>query len=100
MSNVMWIVLGMMLVTYIPRLVPFLLISGRVLPKKVTQFLEYVPYAALGALIIPGAISAIPDAPFAAAAGLVFAAVYSYLKGGMIVSVVGGILATYFILML
>lgn len=99
MSNVMWIILGMMVVTFIPRLVPFILISDKGLPKKVTQFLEYVPYAALGALIIPGAISAIPDAPIAAAAGLIFAAVYSYIKGGMIVSVVGGILVTYLVLM-
>lgn len=99
MSNVMWIVIGMMAVTFIPRLLPFVLISDQGLPKKVTQFLEYVPYAALGALIIPGAISAIPDAPIAAAAGLVFAAVYSYKKGGMIVSVVGGIVITYVVLL-
>lgn len=100
MSDVMWIVFGMMVVTFIPRLIPFILISGKELPRKVTQFLEYVPYAALGALIIPGAISAIPDAPIAAAAGLIFAAVYSYIKGGMIVSVVGGIAITYLVLLL
>lgn len=100
MSEVMWIIIGMMVVTFIPRLIPFLLISGKELPPKVTQFLNYVPYAALGALIIPGAINAIPDAPLAAAAGLIFAAVYSYVKGGMIVSVVGGIAATYVVLVL
>jgi len=100
MSEVMWIIVGMMVVTYIPRLLPFLLISGKELPAKVTQFLTYVPYTALGALIIPGAITAIPDAPIAVAVGLLFAAVYSYVKGGMIVSVVGGIMATYVVLLL
>lgn len=100
MSDVMWIVIGMMVVTYIPRLLPFLLISGKELPPKVSQFLNYVPYATLGALIIPGAISAIPDLPLAAGAGLLFAAVYSYVKGGMIVSVVGGITATYVVMVL
>ena len=99
MSDVMWIVIGMMVVTFIPRLIPFIMISDKGLPSKVTQFLEYVPYAALGALIIPGAISAIPDAPIAGAVGLIFAAVYSYIKGGMIISVVGGILVTYLVLM-
>lgn len=100
MSDVMMIVIGTMIVTYIPRLLPFILISDKPLPAKVLKFLEYVPYAALGALIIPGAINAIPDAPLAGAGGLIFAAVYSYKKGGMIVSVVGGILATYIILIL
>lgn len=100
MSDVMWIVMGMMVVTFIPRLIPFLLISGRDLPKRVTRFLEYVPYAALGALIIPGAISAIPENPLAGGIGILFAGLYSYIKGGMIVSVVGGILVTYLVLVL
>ena len=100
MSDVMWIVLGMMIVTYVPRLIPFVVISGQNLPDKVKQFLGYVPYAALGALIIPGAVSAIPQVPLAAGAGLAFAGIYSYFRGGMIVSVVGGIFATYGVLMI
>lgn len=100
MSNVMLIILGMMIVTYIPRVIPFILISGNKLPDKVTQFLEYVPYAALGALIIPGALNTIPGHPLATGLGLTFALIYSYIKGGMIITVIGGILATYLILVL
>lgn len=99
MTKIMWIIIGTMIVTYIPRVLPFILISGKPLPRKVIVFLEYVPYAALGALILPGAINAIPDNPLAAACGLAFAGLYSYLKGGMIISVIGGIGVTYLVLL-
>lgn len=99
MSKIMWIILGMTLVTYIPRLLPFILLEGQPLPKKMTQFLEYIPYAALGALILPGALSAIPEAPLASGVGLAFAILYSFTRGGMIVSVIGGILTTYLVLL-
>ncbi len=100
MSKTMWIILALMVVTYIPRLLPFVLISDKKLPDKLNRFLEYVPYAALGALIIPGALSTIPGHPIATGVGLAFAFLYSYLKGGMIITVVGGIIATYIVLLL
>lgn len=98
MNNIMVIVLGMMIVTYLPRLIPFMLISGKPLPFKVRRFLEYVPYTALGALIIPGAIGAVPEKPLASAVGLGFAAAYSYFRGGIIVTVAGSIAAVYLVL--
>lgn len=98
MNNIAIIVIGMMIVTYIPRLIPFLIISGKPLPLKIKRFLEYVPYTALGALIIPGAIGAVAEKPFASAIGLAFAAIYSYLRGGIIVTVAGSIAAVYLVL--
>lgn len=100
MSRTMWIIIALMIVTYIPRLLPFLMISDKKLPPKLSQFLEYVPYVALGALIIPGAIDSIPGHPLATAVGLTFAFLYSYLKGGMIITIVGGIIATYIVLII
>lgn len=100
MSDVMWIVFGMMAVTFIPRFLPFVMMTDKPLPRKVKKFLEYVPYAALGALIIPGAINAIPEAPLAVMAGMAFAVIYSLIRGGMIISIVGGILAAYLVLMI
>ena len=99
MNDLMLIVVGMTLVTYIPRLIPFILISGKPLPLKVKYFLEYVPYTALGALIIPGAMGAVPEKPVASAVGLAFAAVYSYFRGGIIVTVAGAIAVVYLVLM-
>ncbi|GAA0182241.1 AzlD domain-containing protein [Clostridium sediminicola] len=98
MNNIIWIILGMMLVTYIPRLLPFIIISEDNIPPKLRKFLNYVPYTALGALIIPGAFSATPGVPLASLAGLAFAIIYSWFKGGIFVPVIGSVLITFFAL--
>jgi len=88
----------MTFVTYIPRLIPFLLISDRELPIKLKKFLDYVPLTALGALIIPGAIQSIPERPEVSAIGIGFAILYSYFRGGIIVTVVGTIFIAYLLM--
>ena len=95
MNNIAFIVLGMMIVTYVPRLIPFYMLSGRKIPCFLKMFLEFVPYTALGALIIPGAFAALPDSPIAAIGGLGFAFTYSYIKGGLILPVVGSMVVAY-----
>lgn len=91
MSKVYVLILGMMLVTYIPRLIPFLVMGNRKIPENVEEFLSYIPYAALGALIIPGFISAIPNHPFISAAGLLTALILGYFKDGVVIPVLGSI---------
>lgn len=98
--NKLLIILGMMIVTYIPRLIPFITFSNKKLPPKLKQFLEYIPYAALGALIIPGSFNAIPSLPIAGILGLLCAGIYSYIKGGIIISVLGSMAIAYLILVL
>jgi len=98
LNDTIIIIIGMMIVTYIPRIIPFFTFSGKHLPKKVEKFLEFVPYTALGALIIPGAITSIPGEPVASVIGLGFAAIYSYFKGGMIVSIIGSMAVVYLML--
>lgn len=57
MSNeVLWLIIGMGLVTYLPRVAPFLLFKGKELPIFVQSVLKNVPYATLGALIFPGVL--------------------------------------------
>jgi branched-subunit amino acid transport protein len=70
-----WLLLaGMFLVTYIPRLVPFLFARRLALPRWVQKWLKFFPYAALGALIFPGILGAVPGKPaLAAGAGLLAA---------------------------
>lgn len=98
MSDVWMIVLGMTVVTYVPRLLPFLMIQDKPLPGKLKQFLEYVPFTALGALIVPGVFSAIGDRPDASMVGLAFAVLYGWLRGGIIVAVAGSIGIVYLML--
>ena len=52
----------MCLVTFLPRLLPFL--SPFTLPGWTKKWLDYIPYAALGALIFPGILSVYMGKPW------------------------------------
>ncbi|MGE5581058.1 MAG: AzlD domain-containing protein [Bacillota bacterium] len=92
------IILGMMFVTYLPRLIPLITLSERQLPPFWRRFLLCIPFTALGALIIPGVIASVPGKPVAALTGIGTAAVCAWFKGGMILSVLASIAATFLML--
>jgi branched-subunit amino acid transport protein len=48
--------LGMLGVTYLPRVFPVLLLSSRSLPPLVTSWLKYVPVAVLAAMLLPSLV--------------------------------------------
>ncbi|SMB91071.1 Branched-chain amino acid transport protein [Desulfonispora thiosulfatigenes DSM 11270] len=100
MNNIYYIIIGMMVVTYIPRLLPFLFLEKIKLPPKVHRVLTFIPYTALGALIIPGIFTATPSMPIASLLGGAFALVYSWNKGGIIIPVIGAILTTFLVLLI
>lgn len=52
-SWIWWTILGMAVVTYIPRAIPLTFLEGRELPAPVQNVLRNIPYAVLGALIFP-----------------------------------------------
>lgn len=98
--NYVLLIVGMMVVTYIPRLVPLVTLSQRPLPPVIQRFLLYIPYTALGALIIPGVSNATPEMPAAGLIGIAAAALCAWLKGGLIVPVLASIAATFLVLYL
>ncbi|KFZ42245.1 AzlD domain-containing protein [Anoxybacillus flavithermus] len=53
-SDILFIILGMGIVTYIPRMLPLTVFHRIHLPPFWRGVLRNVPYATLGALIIPG----------------------------------------------
>lgn len=65
------IVLGMAAVTYGPRVLPTLWLARRAanLPPAVRRWLEMLPPAALGALIVPGILNVAPERPWVGLAG-------------------------------
>lgn len=97
-ETLIFLILGMALVTYLPRLLPFLLLSNRRIPPRVDAFLKCIPAAAIGALIIPGVVSATPDMPEAALLGMLFTLLYGLWKGGIIIPVLGSVVITYLFL--
>jgi branched-subunit amino acid transport protein len=78
---VIWLLAGMFLVTYIPRLLPFLFARQLDLPPWVGKWLKFFPYAALGALIFPGILEAVPGKPgLSMGAGLLAAAAALFIR--------------------
>ena len=88
MSSILLLVLLMASVTYIPRLIPLVFIRVDNIPKKLRIFLSYIPYAVLGALIIPGGVFGIPDSPWISIIVLAAAALISWLKNSIIITLI------------
>lgn len=100
MDKVILIVCGMAAVTYLPRLIPFLLLTDQSIPKRVDAFLKCIPVAAIGALIIPGVFNSTPDKPLAGIAGITFALLVGLWKGGIILPVLGSVAVSWLVFFL
>ncbi|MBN1369114.1 MAG: AzlD domain-containing protein [Dehalococcoidaceae bacterium] len=48
-----WLILGMGLVTYIPRWLPLAVLAGRRLPGWLVEWLDLIPVAILASLLLP-----------------------------------------------
>ena len=98
--KILILVAGMTAVTYLPRLIPLLSLSERQLPPLVRRFLLFIPYTALGALIIPGAFQAIPGYPIAGLVGILASLVSAWVNRSLILAVAAGVLGTYLTILL
>jgi branched-subunit amino acid transport protein len=96
--KIWFVILGMMAVTFVPRLIPLITLTDRPLPAFLRRFLQFIPYTALGALIIPGVMGATPGKPLAALVGLGTAVVCSWFKGGVVLSIIAAIAVTFIML--
>lgn len=83
-------IIGMAAVTYIPRMLPFVLFRGKELPAFWQGVLRNVPYATLGALIFPG-ILFIQEDIWYGLLGAAAAFLAAYLGANVIVVVLGSI---------
>lgn len=50
-TYILWIIIGTAVVTFIPRVLPFIILSRLDLPEWVLKWLEYVPVAVMAALL-------------------------------------------------
>jgi len=87
-------IMGMCLVTYLPRAIPLLLGRDLALPGWLRRWLSFFPYAALGALIFPGILSVIDDKPWIGPAAGACAALVALKARNAIFPVLVGIAAT------
>ncbi|MBM7551134.1 AzlD domain-containing protein [Thalassobacillus pellis] len=94
-----WIIVGMALVTAIPRVVPAFIVDKLRFPGWVDRWLNAIPYAALGALIFPGIINVKPESPhIGITAGII--AIGLAWAGLNIILVVIGAITTVFLMTL
>jgi branched-subunit amino acid transport protein len=70
-NSMVFIIAGMAIVTYLPRMVPFLFMDKFNLPLALQRILRNVPYAMLGALIFPGVLYVQEDIYFGLIGALV-----------------------------
>lgn len=84
------LIIGMALATYVTRMPALVFFNGVNVPPRVEGILKNVPYAALGALIFPGALF-IHDNILFGIVGIVSAFIISFLGGSLIVVVLGSI---------
>ncbi len=49
----LWLILGMAIVTFLPRFLPMAFLTRWVIPKKVKLGLDYIPVAVLSAIVFP-----------------------------------------------
>ena len=55
-NTILLTMFGMLLVTYIPRLLPMWLFADKALPPLVIAWLRYVPVAVLAAMLLPAIV--------------------------------------------
>lgn len=89
---ILWMIIGMGIVTYIPRMLPLVALKTENWPFWAKKMLSRVPYAVLGALIFPGILTAHENIIFCLVGGLV-AVILAYI-GLPLIIVVGGSIAS------
>ncbi|MFG6149564.1 AzlD domain-containing protein [Halobacillus sp. B23F22_1] len=92
-----WMIIGMAIVTAVPRFLPAFIVDQIRFPKWIDRWLNAIPYAALGALIFPGILSVKPDAPQIGVIAALVAAALAWLNLNIIL-VVAGAIASVFIM--
>jgi branched-subunit amino acid transport protein len=90
-STVMWMIIGMAVVTYIPRMLPFLVFKGKELPSFLQGVLKNVPFAVLGALIFPSILLIREGDLLFGMVGTAAAFLIAFLGANVIVVVIGAI---------
>lgn len=89
------IIIGMSLVTMIPRIIPSFVIDKLIFRDWINRWLNAIPYAALGALIFPGILTVKEDSPHIGFIGGIIAVILSYIGLNIIFVVIGAVMTVF-----
>lgn len=93
-KSLVLLIFGMGLVTYIPRMLPMVILKDLKLPARVKRFFDFIPFAILGALIFPGILYS-TDSTGSAIFGGAVAIVVAFFRVNLVFVVISGILGAY-----
>lgn len=93
------IIIGMSLVTMIPRVIPAFIVNKFIFKDWVNNWLQSIPYAALGALIFPGVLLVKENEPHIGLIGAFVAIILAYVGLNVVLVVTGSILAVFLMTM-
>lgn len=85
------LVLGMTIVTYLPRALPAVFLDRMKLSPKLERFLNLIPYTAMAALIFPGILTVDSAQPLIGILGGLTALVLAWRKCPLMVCVLAAI---------
>lgn len=89
--NILILILGMTLVTYIPRALPAIFIGKIKFSPKFEKFLKLIPYTAMSALIFPGVFIVDESRLYIGIAGAAVAGILAWFKKPIIVCVLAAV---------
>ena len=95
---IIWIIIGMALVTYIPRIIPAFIVDKIKFGPRLTKFINLIPFTAMTALIVPGVVSVDADRWYIGVIGALIAVLLACIKKiSTTVVVIGSVLAVMLI---
>lgn len=87
-------VILMAVVTYIPRALPITIFRKEIKSNFVKSFLQYVPYAVLGALTFPDVFTSTGNV-VTATCGLVVALFLAWKEKSLVIVAIGAVITVY-----
>lgn len=99
MKRVVICVFLMALVTYIPRVLPLTIFRKQIKSRFIRSFLDYTPYAVLGAMTFPDVFTS-TGSLYSALAGTAVALILSYYRKGLVTVACSAIAVVYLVEMI
>ncbi len=84
----------MALVTYVPRILPLTIFRSQIRSRYIRSFLDYTPYAVLGAMTFPDVFTSSGNL-VSSLVGTAVALILSYFRKGLVTVACSAILAVY-----
>ncbi len=94
-GRMLGMILGMTLVTYIPRALPAVWMERLRFGPRMEKFLNLIPYTAMAALIYPGILSVDADRPWVGLVGAAAAAIPALRRRPVMLCVMAAIAAEF-----